>query len=177
MNPTTGVALQTAAPSLGFEAFARAHYAEVLAYLRFRTRNPELAEDLAQETFLQAYRSRRRFDPSRGAPREWLLGIARNVSASAARRRGLGPRVEAILESAWAAPSPAETEDARLSRLRRCLEALAERTREILRLVYEDGLGFAEIAERTGLAPGTAKVAACRGRQAVAACLRRGGAP
>jgi len=174
MNARTAAVLRDAGPGLEFEAFARANYPEVLAYLRFRTRNAELAEDLAQETFLQAYRSRRAFDPNRGGPREWVLGIARNVSASAARRRGLGPRVEAILENAWAAPCEREEEDARLSTVRRCVDTLTSRTREVLRLVYEEGLGFAEIAERLGLGVGAAKVAACRGRQAVAACVQRG---
>ena len=161
-----------------FEASARSHYADILAYLRSRTRNPEAARDLAQETFLQAYRSRRRFDPERGDAREWLFGIARHVSASAARRGGL-PTLQAIVERSWSAPSEASGEDARLSALGRCLEGLASRTRDILRLLYDESLGHAEIGERLGLGLSAVKVAACRARQSLAECVRRrlGGKP
>jgi RNA polymerase sigma-70 factor (ECF subfamily) len=154
-----------------FEAFARAHYADVLAYLRARTRDPETARDLAQETFLQAHRSLRAFDPARGGLREWLFGIARNLSANAGRRRATLPRLEALAEAAWAEPRPAD--DPRLAALDRCLESLAERTREVLRLLYDDALGHAEIAERLGLGLSAVKVAACRARRVLADCVRR----
>jgi RNA polymerase sigma-70 factor (ECF subfamily) len=154
------------------EAIARVHYADILAFLRSRSRNVEIARDLAQETFLQAYRSRRRFDPSRGDVREWLFGIARHVSASAARREGGAPRLQALVDGAWSGPG-AGAEDLRLPALDRCLEGLAERTREILRLLYGETLSYAEIGERLGLGLSAVKVAACRARQALAVCIRR----
>ncbi len=155
---------------LDFEALARDLYPEVLAYLRARTRSPDIARDLAQETFLQAYRSRHAFEPARGEARGWLIGIARNVSASASRRSGAQPRLEAIVEGAWTQPAD---EDRRVPALRRCLDALSTRTREILRLVYDSGLSHAEIAERLELGLAAVKVAACRGRQALADCIER----
>lgn len=155
------------------EASARAHYADLLAYLRARTRNPEAARDLAQETFLQATRSRKRFDPERGDVREWLFGIARHLSASAARRVGALPRLEELRDEAWLHPPAAPADDVRLAALDRCLDGLASRTREILRLIYDDALGYAEIGERLGLGLSAVKVAACRARQALAGCIRR----
>jgi RNA polymerase sigma factor (sigma-70 family) len=155
------------------EASARAHYADVLAFLRCRTRNPETARDLAQETFLQAHRSRRRFDPDRGDVREWLFGIARNVSASARRHDSSLPFLASIVDQAWSGPAPAAAEDVRLSALSRCLDGLASRTREILRLIYGESIGYAEIGERLGLGLSAVKVAACRARQALALCVRR----
>jgi len=164
---------------LDFEAFARAHYGDLVAYLRSRTRNPEAARDLAQETFLQAFRSRRGFDPARGDARGWLFGIARHLSASQARRSGSLPRLEALAEGAWLDPRPGPAEDTRLAALDRCLETLASRTREILRMLYDESAGHAEIGERLGLGLSAVKVAACRARQALAACVRRrlGGRP
>ena len=178
-RPSTGVsrisALGASVADSGFdiESSARAHYADILAYLRSRTRNPEVARDLAQETFLQAYRSRRRFDPDRGDIREWLFGIARNVSASARRRDGSLPRLAAIVDEAWSGPPPAPAEDGRISALGRCLEGLAVRTRAILRLLYDESIGYAEIGERLGLGVSAVKVAACRARQALAQCIRQ----
>jgi RNA polymerase sigma factor (sigma-70 family) len=155
------------------EASARVHYADVLAYLRCRTRNPETARDLAQETFLQAYRSRRRFNPDRGDIREWLFGIARNVSASARRQDSSLPFLASIVEQAWTGSTPPPSEDVRLSALSQCLDGLASRTREILRLIYVESIGYAEIGERLGLGLSAVKVAACRARQALALCVRR----
>jgi RNA polymerase sigma-70 factor, ECF subfamily len=162
---------------LDFESFARSHYADILAYLRSRTRNSDAAFDLAQETFLEAYRHRGSFDPGRGDARMWLFGIARNVSAYAARRGATLPRLEALAEAAWVDPRPSE--DARLTALDRCLEALSPRTREILRMLYQDSFNYAEISERLGLGLSAVKVAASRARQGIEACVRRrlGGRP
>lgn len=179
MTRLRAIAAPVAAAGVDIESSARVHYADILAYLRARTRNPEVARDLAQETFLQAYRSRRRFNPDRGDVREWLFGIARNVSASARRREGSLPLLASIVEGAWSGPSPAPAEDRRLSALDRCLDGLASRTREILRLLYEESIGYAEIGERMGLGLSAVKVAAFRARQALALCIRRrlGGRP
>ena len=52
----------------------------VYRYLVLLTGNREAAEDLTAETFEKAFRSWRRFDPRRGAPRTWLCRIARSVA-------------------------------------------------------------------------------------------------
>ena len=169
--------MAVAEQGLDFEAFARAHYADLLAYLLARTRDMETARDLAQETFLQAHRSRQRFDPARGGVREWLFGIARHLSANAARRAATLPRLEALADAAWTGSPPAD--DPRLGALDRCLEALGVKTREVLRLLYQESIGHAEIAQRLGLGLSAVKVAACRARRALADCVRRrtGGRP
>jgi RNA polymerase sigma factor (sigma-70 family) len=79
---------------------APAGFAEVVAreldavyrYLVFLTGDRAAAEDLAADTFEKAFRTWRRFDPRRGAPRTWLCRIARTVAidwfrAEARRRR------------------------------------------------------------------------------------------
>jgi RNA polymerase sigma factor (sigma-70 family) len=116
---------------------ARAGFAEVVAqeldavyrYLVFLTGDRSAAEDLAAETFEKAFRTWRRFDPRRGAPRTWLCRIARTVAidwfrAETRRRRreeryarelasseevfgeGLSPELERALHEL----SPAERE-------------------------------------------------------------------
>ena len=52
----------------------------VYRYLVFLTGDRTAAEDLAAETFEKAFRSWRRFDPRRAAPRTWLCRIARSVA-------------------------------------------------------------------------------------------------
>jgi RNA polymerase sigma-70 factor (ECF subfamily) len=164
-------------PDLDFESFTHSHYAHVLAYLRWRTRDPHLAQDLAQETFLQAYRNRQSFDPARGHERGWLLGIARHVSANAARRQGARPQqypgMDAIADGAWIDPRGPRQESERLTALQRCIETLTSRAREILHLIYTEHMAYAEIAKRIGMGLSAVKVAACRARQALAECMRR----
>jgi len=164
-----------------FEPFVREHYARVLAYLQHRTRDPNLAEDLAQETFLQAYRSRERYDPERAGVREWVLGIARNVSAYAARQRERSSRelrlAETIAEAAWTVQRSGSEEEARLSALRRCLGALAERARTILGLLYDRSLTYDQIAQELHVGLSAVKMAASRARQSLLDCLRRKLAP
>jgi RNA polymerase sigma-70 factor (ECF subfamily) len=65
--------------AVDFGQFYERHERFVLSiFLRQRT-SAEAAADLAAETFARALAGRRRFEPSRGAPRAWLAGIARHV--------------------------------------------------------------------------------------------------
>jgi RNA polymerase sigma-70 factor (ECF subfamily) len=52
----------------------------VYRYLVFLTGDRTAAEDLTAETFEKAFRSWRRYDPRRGAPRTWLCQIGRTVA-------------------------------------------------------------------------------------------------
>jgi RNA polymerase sigma factor (sigma-70 family) len=69
-----------------FAAFYRRHGDLVLAYLRRRVIEPELAFDLAAETFAAALVSLRRYEPGRGPAAGWLLGIAHNKLLESLRR-------------------------------------------------------------------------------------------
>jgi RNA polymerase sigma-70 factor (ECF subfamily) len=106
------------------------HLDAVYRYLVYLTGDHSAAEDLAAETFEKAFRSWRRFDPRRGAPRTWLCRIARSEAidwfrAEARRRRreetyarDLGESEDAVLaeglppelEQALRSLSPAERE-------------------------------------------------------------------
>lgn len=71
-----------------FGALIDRHYAAVLRFLTRQTGDPELAADLTQACFLDAYRSRHQLaDPD--AFTAWLFGIARNQLRMEWRRRGL----------------------------------------------------------------------------------------
>jgi RNA polymerase sigma-70 factor (ECF subfamily) len=85
------------------------HHADLLAYAQRRLRgDASHAEDAVQETFLRAWRSLSRFDPSIGTMRMWLFAICRNATADAARIRSRhvrGDRVLAGGECAGADPA------------------------------------------------------------------------
>jgi RNA polymerase sigma-70 factor (ECF subfamily) len=63
-----------------FDAVVAEQLDAVYRYLVYLTGDRAAAEDLAAETFEKAFRSWRRFDPRRGAPRTWLCSIARGVA-------------------------------------------------------------------------------------------------
>src|SRR5262245_36105706 len=85
--------------------FVREHYPAIYRYLLYLTGRREAAEDLTQETFLQAWRRLETFD-DRGPLRPWLHRIARREFLQALRSQ----RVEASLDDVPEAAVP-ELED------------------------------------------------------------------
>lgn len=63
----------------GLRAAFLAHGGELLGFARRSLHSPEKAEDVVQETFARAWRSRSRFDPTLGSLRTWLFTIERRV--------------------------------------------------------------------------------------------------
>jgi RNA polymerase sigma-70 factor, ECF subfamily len=103
----------------------------VYAYVAYRIGDGPEAEDITSETFERALRYRRSFDPGKGEPVAWLIGIARR-------------RLEARRELAPLETDPPDTvavgdleEDAvRRLTLRAALSELGQRDREIIALRY-----------------------------------------
>lgn len=63
----------------GFGDVYRANVRAVTGFFARRCSDPQTVADLTSETFVRAVGSYRRFDPSRGTARAWLIGIANNV--------------------------------------------------------------------------------------------------
>lgn len=133
------------------------HGRAIHAYL-VRRAGPQVADDVLDEVWLQAFAARRRFDVRRPDARPWLYGIARNVLRSHLRSRS---RV-VPLDGNGAADAFADA-DARLDALRHrpalrdALAALPEEDREVLLLVAWEGLTPAEAAQSLGIPQGTAR--------------------
>jgi RNA polymerase sigma-70 factor (ECF subfamily) len=132
------------------------------------TGDPSAAEDLAQETLLQAWRLQDRLTDPSGAD-AWLGAIARNVCRRWLRARGssaVPTSDDAVLEGA----SEARDLDSVLEReelvelLDRALGLLPEATRAALVGHYVDELSHAEIAERLGTSADAVSMRVSRGR-------------
>ncbi|MET8030438.1 RNA polymerase sigma factor [Streptomyces avermitilis] len=67
-----------------FEPLVERHSAALHGY--FARRAPTAVDDLLAELWLQAFATRRGFDPARGSVRAWLFGVARNVLSAHWRR-------------------------------------------------------------------------------------------
>jgi RNA polymerase sigma factor (sigma-70 family) len=83
---------RTPAQPEAFGEFYARNEAPVLAFLHSRTRDPELAADLAAETFAAALVSVRRYRPGEAPPVAWLFGIARNILLRSLKRRRVEDR-------------------------------------------------------------------------------------
>lgn len=122
----------------------------LLGYFRHSCGLAGQAEDLAQDTFLRAWKHRGRLDRA-NSPRSFLFGIARHVGLDALRR--LRP-VDALLEEAV---QEQPEEDPRLEYLREAVHTLPEGLRETLLLKLRHELSYAEIAEVLDIPIGTVR--------------------
>lgn len=151
------------APRAAFDALYDEHLQPVHAYLLARTRDPEAAQDLLQETFLRAWRNIAEVAAlESGRQRAWLVAVARNLVIDRARRarseRAATERV-ARLDEPSDAPDPAgQAELARdVAAVDRAVAALPEDQRVLLSLQVMGGLTSAQIGELLGQPAGTVR--------------------
>ena len=115
------------------------------------------AEDLVQQVFIAAWKSRDRFDPSRGSLAAWLSGIARFKAIDhlrAASRRPSSPS-DQVGEMEPVEPLVDRVIDRLV--LARALANLPLARRQVVELGFYDELTHSEIAERLDLPLGTVK--------------------
>jgi RNA polymerase sigma-70 factor (ECF subfamily) len=125
-------------------------------------RDPAQAEEVAQEAFLEIWRSSSRFDPDRGSPLGWLLTIVhrkavdRVRSAEASTRRDVSyhQQNQPIEHDSTAEAAHASLE---AHRVRTALGSLTPLQREALELAYFGGYTHTEVATMLDLPVGTAK--------------------
>ncbi|MGD8451703.1 MAG: sigma-70 family RNA polymerase sigma factor [Phycisphaerae bacterium] len=129
----------------------RQHGAALMQYLHRAFGHVEPAEDLLQETLLQAARQPQRLADA-VSPRAWLFTIARNVAVTAHRRRRPAATLPGELP-ATAGP----IEDPRLDRLRLAITRLPDHQREPLELRLREELSYEEIAAVLGIPVGTVR--------------------
>jgi RNA polymerase sigma factor (sigma-70 family) len=119
------------------------------------------AEDVAQETFVRAWRHASTYDPRRGAVSSWLLTIARNVALDRARLKGSQPVDPDILASQLEGGSGDDLDEATMIadrlRLRGLLVGLPPPQRRALVLATYFGRTAKEISEMDGMPIGTVK--------------------
>ena len=119
--------------------------------------NPSLAEELVQKTIFDAVRGCGSYDPLRGSPEEWILGIARNNIRLEARKRASQPStngdISRYLEAIDTRPLPDEVlereETAVLARS--ALGRLKSKEQTVLRARYIEGLPARDIAGQMGI--------------------------
>jgi RNA polymerase sigma factor (sigma-70 family) len=119
-----------------------------------------LAEDIAQEAMLRAWRHASMFDPRRGSVATWLLAITRNLAVDALRmHRAIPTDPEALvsLQDLAKSPEDAASDADAASRLQRAIATLPHDQRRALVLAAFYGRTAQEISASEGIPLGTAK--------------------
>lgn len=135
-----------------FPELFEAHFARVFRYLDRMCGDPDLAGDLAQETFVRLYRRGGLPD----APEAWLISVAanllRNARSTATRRRTLleGARSDDLLGPPPRTPEGEAEAECTRRQVRAALDRLPERERSLL-LLRAEGFSYAELARALGL--------------------------
>lgn len=154
-----------------FEAVYRANVRVVTAFFARRSIDPQVVADLTADTFVEAIRSFGSFDPGKGAPRPWLIAIARRVHARyyqcevngrAALRRS---PVQLLVDSDEIEELEGRIDAERSGRA--LIEQLADLSaveREAVELVDVAGFSPKEAAGALGVSPGTLRVRLFRAR-------------
>jgi RNA polymerase sigma factor (sigma-70 family) len=138
--------------------FVRRFQSRVYGLALTMLRDPGLAEDVAQDTFVRAWRHAATYDPRRGRVPTWLLTIARNVALDRARLRPLTPVDPDVVTAELDRAAPNDGLDvANRDHLRSAIGALPDDQRRALVLAMYAGRTAREIAAMDGVPVGTVK--------------------
>lgn len=149
------------------EAFAelvRRHQSAVRRFLRHLSRNNSAeADDLAQDTFVEAYRALVHFR-GESSFSAWLLGIAHNQFRNSWRRSRTSERAKGEMAAAEESASHVTRASDLRGDLREALGHLSQDEQTAVHLCYQQGLSHSEIAEVLKWPLGTVKTHLSRGK-------------
>ena len=162
------------------QALVKSHQAEIYRYLRYLGMDSASAQDLAQDTFVAAFRSSLPGSIAGDkAAAAWLRGIARNMVLRHRRRAGRNP-VKAdsgLLERAedvWTVGFAREADGlGHFEALRACLEELPEKQRRVIELRYIHKRSREEMAHVFEMSKNGVKSLLRRTRASLADCIRK----
>jgi len=153
-----------------FDELVRRYYKQIYRFLVRFTGQPDLAEDLTQETFIKVHQSARTFDIERQF-KPWIFSIAANKardSLRSAARAGRKISIQSgqsdqeqdlmdIVPGEYEPPDKRLIEQETADRVRKALLGLPGNLREVLILAYYERLQYKEIAEILAIPLGTVK--------------------
>lgn len=137
----------------------------VLGFLRRMVDTRGVAEELLQDTFLQAWDQSERYDGDRGAPRSWILTMAHSRaidwirSSQSRRKRNRRAATEGVVASQVVDRDASErlADRERTQQIRDALDGIPEEQRAAIELAFFGGLTHTQVAEALDAPLGTVK--------------------
>ena len=147
------------------EAIYTRYATAVYSLARYMLRHDAIAEEAAQEVFLNLWLKAGSYNSARGEPRAWIMSVAHHkiIDIIRSRRRAAAaadPKEYETLDLLPSGQVPTDEAAARNiegERVRRALATLPPAQQEVLRLSYYNGLSQSEIAARLSQPLGTVK--------------------
>ncbi len=149
--------------SVDWAAVYSATFEDLVRFLYRKVWDPDRARDLAQEVFVRG------LNENPDNPRAWVFTVASNLARDEARTAIRRRRHLALIKSETnphARENPEEDLERReqVSAVRRALDQLSERDRDVL-LLWDAGLDYGSIAAETGLSPKAVGTTLARARR------------
>ena len=148
-----------------FRELFRRYSPNAMALARRVVRQPFIAEEIVQEAFLAAWRNAEGYSEGRGSVSSWLMTMVHHRAVDAVRREESQRRrtEDARAGDVLAVEDPADAVVAQLGlpeerrAVRAALEDLPAEQRQVIELMYFDGLSQSKVSEQLGLPLGTVK--------------------
>lgn len=181
-DDATLVALALAGDTSAFTVLVERYQRPVYGMILRMVKDPNLAEDLAQETFIKAWGALARYDADHRMA-SWLFKIAHNATIDHLRRRNLptfsltaaeegeNDLTDRLADSRQLSPEQGALGSELGRALEGALEGLRPEYREVMVLRFLEGLAYEEIAEVMALPLGTVKTHIHRARKEMAVTL------
>jgi len=141
----------------------RTTFEDLVRFLYRKVWDADRAHDLAQEAFVRG------LNETPDHPRAWLFTVAGNLARDEARAAERRKRHLVLIKTeAELRPVPNPDRSEQVRAVRRALESLTERDRDVL-LLWDAGLNYEEIAAETGLAGSAIGTTLARARKRLVA--------
>ncbi|MEO2017894.1 MAG: sigma-70 family RNA polymerase sigma factor [Fuerstiella sp.] len=159
---------------LHFETLVIEHHVRVRAFVRSLGVDPDWVDDVAQESFLTAYREWTAFDQTRDFGK-WVRGIAANIVRNELRKDARRQRIlhtelaEILLQRHAEAQVPVEP--VTIDAIRECMGQLGPTSLEVVQGRYRDGITAPELARALGLSAANVRQMLVRIRRQIRQCV------
>ena len=153
------------------------HHARVYRFVARQTGSEAMADDIANEVFLELWRQAPRFE-GRSEVSTWLLGIARFKALSHLRKKSeawIGDDDAAAVPDSADTPEVTVMKENKAAALRRMVDALPEEHRTVVDLAYYHGKSVAEIGEILSIPVATVKTRMFYARKKLGEALKAAG--
>ena len=160
-----------------FADLVREHQVSLRVFVRSLGVESGWVDDLAQDTFVVAYREMDSYDPDRDFGK-WLRGIARNLVRNEMRKQGRHRRIlhESLSQHLLGLAEnekDREVDVTQLSALRDCVEQLPGRSRELVRSRYYEGWDATILADKFEMKAATVRQTLLRIRRQLYQCVNQ----